>query len=69
MQVADLMSKDLVHFDVSSNLIDLSDCIEERSFRCVPITDEGQLVGIVRRSDVLKAIVSLKRQGVPATPA
>jgi len=67
--VSDFMSENVVHFDIGSNLVDLCDCLEERHFRSAPITDEERIVGIVRRSDVIKAILACKHQAAPALPA
>ncbi len=60
--VNDFMSTNVVSFDVNSSLIDLCDCLVENKFRRVPITQDGKLVGIVSRSDIIRAILKLKHQ-------
>jgi CBS domain-containing protein len=60
--VKDFMSTDVISFDADASLIDLCDCLTERNFRRVPVTEEGKLLGIVSRSDVIQAILKLKHQ-------
>ena len=60
--VNDFMSTNVVSFDVNNSLIDLCDCLVENKFRRVPITQDGKLVGIVSRSDIIRAILKLKHQ-------
>lgn len=60
--VNDFMSKTVISFDANSSLIELCDCLIEKNFRRVPVTEDGKLVGIVSRSDVIRAILRLKRQ-------
>ncbi len=60
--VKDFMSTDVVSFDANASLIDLCDCLTEGNFRRVPITEDGKLLGIVSRSDIIQAILKLKHQ-------
>jgi len=60
--VKDFMSTDVISFDANASLIDLCDCLTERNFRRVPITEDGKLLGIVSRSDIIRAILRLKHQ-------
>ena len=60
--VKDFMSTDVVSFDANASLIDLCDCLTEGNFRRVPITEDGKLLGIVSRSDIIRAILKLKHQ-------
>ena len=63
--VADFMSRYVVTFDAADSIIDLCDCLIDNPFRRVPVTEDGKLVGVASRSDVIRAILRLKRQ-VPA---
>ncbi len=60
--VSDFMTPEVLSFDVSDNLIDLCDCFESHRIRRVPITENGQLTGVVNRSDVIDAILAIKRE-------
>jgi CBS domain-containing protein len=62
--VGDFMSRYVVSFDVNNNLIDLCDCLIDNPFRRVPVTENGKLAGVASRSDVIRAILRLKRQEV-----
>ncbi len=62
MTVQDLMTAAPVSFQATDSLVDLCDCLEQNSFRRVPITQDGRLVGVVSRSDLIKAILKIKRQ-------
>ncbi len=61
MTVQNVMSKTVTCFQPTDNLIDLCDCLEQNSFRRIPITENGRLVGVVSRSDVIKAILAIKK--------
>lgn len=63
--VCDFMSKEVISFDANSNLIDLCDCLNENNFRRVPITENGKLIGIASRGDVIHAILKIKHQEIP----
>jgi CBS domain-containing protein len=52
--VRDLMSKNVVSFDENEDLIKIFKCLVENSFRRVPITSAGKLVGVISRSDIIK---------------
>ena len=52
--VQDLMSRDVVAFDENEDLIKIFKCLVENSFRRVPITSSGKLVGIISRRDIIK---------------
>ena len=62
MTVQDLMTHAPISFESTDSLIDVCDCLVLNSFRRVPITEQGRLVGIVSRSDVIQAILKIKRQ-------
>ena len=60
--VSDFMTPEVISFDVSDSLIDLCDCFEAHRIRRVPITENGQLTGMVGRSDVINAILTIKHE-------
>lgn len=63
--VKDFMNTEVISFDANDSLIDLCDCLTEKNIIRVPITEGGKLLGIVSRSDVIRAILRLKHQQAP----
>ena len=55
--VADYMTEPAVHFDENERLYDIWRCLLDVTFRRVPVTSKGKVVGIVSRPDVLKFII------------
>ncbi|MBA7700150.1 hypothetical protein ES703_108859 [subsurface metagenome] len=55
------MTQPAVHFEENESLEDICKCLLEVTFRRVPVTREGKVVGIVSRPDVLRYI--LKQMG------
>jgi len=57
-KVEDFMTRDVVTFGQEANLIDICELLLRKHFRRVPIVDnEGKLVGIVTRKDIIQYIV------------
>ncbi|MEW6077165.1 MAG: CBS domain-containing protein [Thermodesulfobacteriota bacterium] len=52
--VQDLMSPNVTTFDENEDLIKVFKCLVENSFRRVPITSSGKLVGIISRRDIIR---------------
>ena len=55
--VEDLMTRDVVSFDVNINLVEICKCLIENGFRRVPIVSEGKLVGVISRKDIIKSLL------------
>jgi CBS domain-containing protein len=55
--VEDFMTQPAVHFDENETLDDICKCLFEVTFRRVPVTRKGKVVGIVSRPDVLRCIL------------
>ena len=53
----DIMTKNVISFEQDDGLFDICDCLLNNSFRRVPILDQGQLVGIVSRADIIDSIL------------
>ena len=51
--VEKLMAKELVTFAPDDNLADICQCFLDRSIRRVPVVDDGKLVGIISRKDII----------------
>jgi CBS domain-containing protein len=55
--VQDYMTKDVVGFEQGTALCDICDCLISNNFRRVPILDNGKLVGIISRTDIMAYIM------------
>jgi CBS domain-containing protein len=51
--VKDVMTEEVVTFNVNDRLSDVIKCLTEEDFRRVPILSDGKLVGIISRRDLL----------------
>jgi CBS domain-containing protein len=56
-KVEDYMTKDVVSFEQDEDMIAICECLVNNNFRRVPIVDNGRLVGIVSRRDIIKYIL------------
>jgi len=55
--VRDYMTHDVVSFTEDDELFDICECLINNDFRRVPIVKDGNLVGIISRSDIIKFIL------------
>lgn len=58
-KVADIMCTDLVSVTEDTPIVDVVDLLDARNLRRVPVVRAGQLVGIIGRADLLRALVAL----------
>ena len=56
----DFMTKDVVSFNHDDSLFDVCDCLINNNFRRVTILNQGRLVGIVSRADIMVYILKNK---------
>jgi CBS domain-containing protein len=61
-KVEDFMTKGVVSFNEEDSLIDITECLIGNSFRRVPITAHGKIVGIISRKDIIAYILKLRHQ-------
>jgi len=66
--VADFMTHPPVHFDKGESLLNICDCLVVHSFRRVPITSEGKLVGLISRADIVDCILHLREENANVLP-
>lgn len=59
-KVEEFMSTEILSVDAESSIVDLADKFQDTTLRSYPVFDDKQLVGIVSRTDVLRALVSIK---------
>ena len=64
----DIMTRDVATVAPDTPLAAIATLLEKRRIKRVPVLDEGRLVGIVSRSDLVHALVSAARAGAPADP-
>lgn len=65
--VADVMSHDPLTIQESTPLLKIVHLMEYKNFRRFPVLRKTKLVGIVSRSDLLRALASLVREARPAS--
>jgi predicted transcriptional regulator len=58
--VSDFMNHKVIIVEAGSSIVDLADKFQDSSVRSFPVFDNNKLVGIVSRTDVLRALVSMK---------
>ena len=56
----EFMTEDIVSFKADDSLIDIAESFIKSNFRRVPIVEDGKLVGIISRKDIIEYI--LKRR-------
>lgn len=59
-KVSDFMNKEIISVNAESSIVDLADKFKDSSVRSFPVFDNKELIGIVSRTDVLRALVSFK---------
>lgn len=59
-KVGDFMSSDIISVDSESSIVDLAEKFQTSSVRSFPVFEEHDLVGVISRTDILKALVSIK---------
>ena len=57
--VAEYMATDTVTVNANASIIDLAEKFENSSIRSYPVYDDRELVGMISRADVLKALVTI----------
>ena len=57
--VAEYMATDIVTVDANSSVVDLAERFQSTSIRSYPVYDDNELVGMISRTDVLRALASI----------
>ncbi len=60
--VENFMTKDVITFDQEDSLIDIAESLIKNDFRRVPILEEGKLIGILSRKDIIAYILKLRHK-------
>jgi len=56
--VEEFMTQDVTHVDAESSIVDLAENFQNCAVRSFPVYRESKLVGVISRTDVLRALVS-----------
>ena len=59
-KVGDFMTTDTVSIDAESSVVDLAEKFQTSTIRSFPVFQDGEFVGIISRTDVLRALVSIQ---------
>lgn len=58
-RVEEFMTRDPETVDASASLVDVAQRFTETPYRRFPVLDDGRLVGLIARRDVLRAVLDL----------
>ncbi len=59
--VADFMTSSVTSFAPEDSIVDVCECLIQNNFRRVPIIENGKLVGIISRADIIRYILEIRR--------
>ena len=59
-KVGEFMTREIKKVDANSSILDLAEQFESSTVRSFPVFEDSELVGVVSRTDVLKALTSIK---------
>ena len=62
--VGDIMTKEIVSFRPDDSLADVCQCFMNRPFRRVPVVDNGKVIGVVSRKDVIHHAYYKSRENI-----
>ncbi len=57
IKVKDLMSKNVISICSKENILEAATVIEKNDVERLPVVDDGKLVGIITRADLIKALI------------
>lgn len=58
--IGDFMTTEIVTIDIGASILDVAEKFHSMHVRSFPVFQDADLVGIISRTDVLKAIVAIK---------
>jgi predicted transcriptional regulator len=59
-KVDDFMRKEIISVNIESSIVDLAEKFKDSSVRSFPVFDDKKFVGVISRTDVLRALVAIK---------
>ncbi|MHC4551812.1 MAG: CBS domain-containing protein [Planctomycetota bacterium] len=66
-KVEDFMTETVISFDYHDSLIDIAECFMKHHIRRVPILEDGKLVGVVSRRDIIECILKHRHKETAKT--
>jgi CBS domain-containing protein len=67
-RVADVMTRRVITVDPDATLAEVAATLERNGIKRVPVVQNGKLVGIISRANLLQALTSVRREAIP-TPS
>ncbi len=64
-KVSDIMTPEVICVETNSSLEDVVETMEKQRIKRVAVTENGHMVGVVARSDLLRALLSREREKRP----
>ncbi len=58
------MTHSVISFDADDLLMEICDCLKEHKFRRVPVTENGKLVGLISRRDLMLHIIKQRAKNM-----
>jgi CBS-domain-containing membrane protein len=62
-RVSDVMSRNVISAGPDTELVEIAEILEKHRIKRVPIVENGQLVGIVSRANLVRALTMAPKQG------
>ena len=59
-KVAEFMNKEYVSIDADASVVEAAEKLQNSTVRCFPVYRDNELVGVISRSDVLRALCSIR---------
>jgi CBS domain-containing protein len=59
-KVGEYMSSEIIKVDAGSSIVDLAEKFQSSSVRSFPVFQNSELVGVISRVDLLRALVGIK---------
>ena len=59
-KVSEYMTPEVTTVDVDASIVEVADMFAKSQLRHFPVLEEGKLVGVISRVDVLKALVAIR---------
>lgn len=57
-KVGEYMATDIISVEASSSIVDIAENFQKSPVRSFPVTEEGEIVGVISRVDVLRALIA-----------
>ena len=56
-KIEDVMTKNVISVSPEQTIIDIAELMEKHDINRLPVVDEGKIVGIVARADIIKSLI------------